>query len=309
MQAFCSPKKSRFPLSFILFHVRRVEREELGMREITQGQRNALLGNSRTTFTSPLSLTSLTRPDGNSAWVLRMSRRSKWKWKLKSFKQEPMSRSMQLHYIPVTAFSDRFIFLSNFPGIRPTWECHDQSQETNWRHCVTGPELSLLHKRMGIQKIDLSVKMPWHTLFWGRRRTYFNVKKQSTFLRLKILKLLVSHIWLTKNEIWKSNECIIFFTSDCSEGHWAYREYLIRSLKNVRKNKWREYFNHTCKYANQGNALVRGNEFSSCLKKFYHNGELGWSSVQWESLHVDMTRDRINSELREQTTAVAPIKK
>ena len=78
MQAFCSPKKSRFLLSFILFHVHRVEREELGIREVTQGQRNALLGNSPTTFTSPLSLTSLTRPDGNSAWVLRMSGRSKW---------------------------------------------------------------------------------------------------------------------------------------------------------------------------------------------------------------------------------------
>ena len=26
--------------------------------------------------------------------------------------------------------------------MRLPWESHDQSQETNWRYCVTGPELS-----------------------------------------------------------------------------------------------------------------------------------------------------------------------
>ena len=36
-----------------------------------------------------------------------------WTW----YRQEPINRSMQLHYIPVKAFSvtDRFIFISNFP--------------------------------------------------------------------------------------------------------------------------------------------------------------------------------------------------
>ena len=43
-------------------------------------------------------------------------------------------------------------------------ECHDQSKETNWRHCVTGPGLHFFHKRKGILKIDQSVKMPWHGL-------------------------------------------------------------------------------------------------------------------------------------------------
>ena len=28
-------------------------------------------------------------------------------------------------------FIDRFIFGSNFPGVRLPWECHDKSQETN----------------------------------------------------------------------------------------------------------------------------------------------------------------------------------
>ena len=36
-------------------------------------------------------------------------------------KQELISWSMH----------DRFIFRSNFPGMRLPWECHDQSQETN----------------------------------------------------------------------------------------------------------------------------------------------------------------------------------
>ena len=60
-----------------------------------------------------------------------------------NFNQEPMSRSMQLHYV----FIDRYIFRSNFPGIRLPWEYHNQSQETNWRHCVTGPETAFLSQK------------------------------------------------------------------------------------------------------------------------------------------------------------------
>ena len=33
------------------------------------------------------------------------------------------------------------------------------SQETNRRHCVTGPELPFFHKRKTILKVDQSVKM------------------------------------------------------------------------------------------------------------------------------------------------------
>ena len=33
-----------------------------------------------------------------------------------SISEEPMSRSMQLHYVPVTAFSLTDIFRSNLPG-------------------------------------------------------------------------------------------------------------------------------------------------------------------------------------------------
>ena len=31
-----------------------------------------------------------------------------------------------------------------------------------WRHCLTGPELPVFHKRKGILKIDQSVNMSWH---------------------------------------------------------------------------------------------------------------------------------------------------
>ena len=44
------------------------------------------------------------------------------------------------------------------------WECHDQSQETNGRHFVTGRELPFFHKRKNIPKIEQSVKMPWHRI-------------------------------------------------------------------------------------------------------------------------------------------------
>ena len=64
-----------------------------------------------------------------------------------------MSRSMQLHYISVTAFSlTDFFFRSNYPGIRLPRECDDQSQETSQRHCVTGAELPLFTKKKGILK-------------------------------------------------------------------------------------------------------------------------------------------------------------
>ena len=84
-------------------------------------------------------------------------------------KHAPMSRGMQLHYIPVTVFSWTDLVLDR---ISPRWECHDKSQETNWRHCVTGPVLSLFHERKGILKIDQSVKMPWHRLSMGVACSY-----------------------------------------------------------------------------------------------------------------------------------------
>ena len=55
-------------------------------------------------------------------------------------------------------FIDRFIFKSNRLWMRLPWECHNQSQDTNCRHCVTGPELPFFHKRKGVLKIDQSVK-------------------------------------------------------------------------------------------------------------------------------------------------------
>ena len=84
-----------------------------------------------------------------------------------------MSRSMQLHNLLYRGdFTDRFIFRSNFPEMRLPWECYDQLQETNWRHCVTGPELPFFHRRNDILKIDQSVKMPGHRLSMGVACSY-----------------------------------------------------------------------------------------------------------------------------------------
>ena len=55
--------------------------------------------------------------------------------KLGHYRQEPMSRSMELYYILVRAFFiDQFIVRSNFPEIRLPLECHDQSRET--KSCI-----------------------------------------------------------------------------------------------------------------------------------------------------------------------------
>ena len=64
-------------------------------------------------------------------------------------------------------FIDPSIFRSNLLLMRLPWECHNQSQDTNWRHCVTGPELPFFHKRKSVLKVDQSVKMKWHRLSMG----------------------------------------------------------------------------------------------------------------------------------------------
>ena len=45
--------------------------------------------------------------------------------------QEPVTRSMQLHYISVTAFSETDLFLDRNSSGRLPWQYDDQSQETN----------------------------------------------------------------------------------------------------------------------------------------------------------------------------------
>jgi len=64
------------------------------------------------------------------------------------------------------------IFRSNLLRMTLPWECHNQSQDTNWRHCVTGPERPFFHRRKGVLKIDQSVKMPWHRLSMGVASSY-----------------------------------------------------------------------------------------------------------------------------------------
>ena len=93
-----------------------------------------------------------------------------------------LNRSMQLNYIPVSI--DRFIFRSNVLWMRLPWECHDQSQDTNWRHCVTGPELPFFHKRKGVLKIDQSVKMPW--LSMGVASSWSSASVSGIFLSLEM---------------------------------------------------------------------------------------------------------------------------
>lgn len=89
-----------------------------------------------------------------TVWYNYYSSKSRWKvadaWSFSVYR-EPISRSMQLHYI----LTDRHIFRSNLPGMELPWECHDQSHESNWRHFVTGPEPAFFHKRKRILIIDV----------------------------------------------------------------------------------------------------------------------------------------------------------
>ena len=87
------------------------------------------------------------------------------------FQQEPMSRSMQLNYIPVPVFSltdlflDRIFFEWDSRGSAIT--NHKTLIDESLHHCITGPELPFFHNRKGVLKIDQSVRMPWHRLIMG----------------------------------------------------------------------------------------------------------------------------------------------
>ena len=91
-----------------------------------------------------------------------------------SVNQEPISWSIQLHYIPVTAFS-WLIFRTNFPMNETLVEALTNHKKRIWRHCVNEPELPFFHKRKGILKIDGSVKMLWHRLSIGVVCSYFGI--------------------------------------------------------------------------------------------------------------------------------------
>ena len=69
-----------------------------------------------------------------------------------------MSRSMQLNYIPVTAFSSTDLFLDR---IYIEWDSRGSAIANHKKLIdVTGPELPLFHRRKGVLQIDQSVKMP-----------------------------------------------------------------------------------------------------------------------------------------------------
>ena len=70
-----------------------------------------------------------------------------------------MNRSMQLHCIPITAFSLTDLFLDR---ISLEWDSLGSAM-TNHKKLigVTGPELPFFHKRRVTLKLDQSVKMPW----------------------------------------------------------------------------------------------------------------------------------------------------
>ena len=82
----------------------------------------------------------------------------KFGWNTTGLSQEQTNSPYSCHGV----FIDRVIFRSNFLGMRLPWECHDQSQETKWRYCITGPELRYFHKRKRILKIHHAAEMPWH---------------------------------------------------------------------------------------------------------------------------------------------------
>ena len=94
-------------------------------------------------------------------------------------------------------FINWFTFGSNLLWMRLAWESHNQSKDTNWRHCVTGPELPFFHKRKGVLKIDQSVKMPWHRLSMGVASSCSSAPDLILFhVHLSVFVLQLTFFWL-----------------------------------------------------------------------------------------------------------------
>ena len=74
--------------------------------------------------------------------------------------------------------------------MRLPWECHNQSQDTKWRHCVTGPELPLFHQRNRALKMDQSVKMPWHRLSMGVASSCSSAPGSGSFVHFGLVSTL-----------------------------------------------------------------------------------------------------------------------
>ena len=103
-----------------------------------------------------------------------MDGKSKW--------QEPISRSIQLPYIPVTAFSLTHLFLDGISGEGDSrGSVMTNHKKLIWRHYVAGLELPFFHKRKGILKIDQSPKIPWHRLSMGVVCSYSSVPGSEHF--------------------------------------------------------------------------------------------------------------------------------
>ena len=126
-----------------------------------------------------------------------------------------------LDFIPTRARVFWNSELAYFPGMKLPWECHDQSQDTYWRHCVTGPELPFFHKRKGVLKIDQSVKMPWHKLGMAVVRSYSSASVN--FAKEENLRSSIN----------------IFFGTLYGVFFWANRRFPSADDRGVKNGEWK----------------------------------------------------------------------
>ena len=133
-------------------------------------------------------------------------RRESWRhWTIRH--QEPMTRSLQLYCVRVTAFSQTDLFLD---WISREWDSH-RSPMTNykklsWRHRVTEPEVSPFHRRCmevarsrwapdpcHIKRVEIVTK--WiDILRWRSRLTSSSLLKFSNPSKQTIACLFAKHV-------------------------------------------------------------------------------------------------------------------
>ena len=133
--------------------------------------------------------------------------------------------------------------------MRLPWECHDQSQETNWRDCVTGQELSFFHTRNGVPKIDQSVKIVCHKLNMRVACSYSSAPVHDDLPNrwcYPLFELLGPGVDIT---------CVItFFWGNWGQGYLT-KENLKKKkeagLKGVQWNWWLGYCSSQCSLATE----------------------------------------------------------
>ena len=154
--------------------------------------------------------------------------------------------------------------------MRLPWKCHNQSQDTNWRHCVTGPELPFFHKRKGVLKIDQSVKLPWYRLSIGVASSCSSAPDSGNYEIMIIITSICQGVlrqMLCVDSVWRHRPLVLK-----SRNFQAYGETTVLWFKKTKERK--TGWNYLFSTQEQGKPMI-----PSSTNFIFSSSRLSWESV------------------------------